>query len=93
MQIDNRLIQKETIYFTNNGFKLSDVNYEAVKEAVDSHSMVGFLTGYYDERLTISSVSGFFLENLGYKYEEFIDRKSTRLNSSHTDISRMPSSA
>ena len=23
----------------------------------------------------------------------FIDRKSTRLNSSHTDISRMPSSA
>ena len=24
---------------------------------------------------------------------EFIDRKSTRLNSSHTDISRMPSSA
>lgn len=62
MQIDNRLIQKETIYFTNNGFKLSDVNYEAVKEAVDSHSMVGFLTGYYDERLTISSVSGFFLK-------------------------------
>ena len=25
--------------------------------------------------------------------ERFIDRKSTRLNSSHTDISRMPSSA
>ena len=25
--------------------------------------------------------------------EENIDRKSTRLNSSHTDISRMPSSA
>ena len=24
---------------------------------------------------------------------DFIDRKSTRLNSSHTDISRMPSSA
>ena len=25
--------------------------------------------------------------------EETVDRKSTRLNSSHTDISRMPSSA
>ena len=25
--------------------------------------------------------------------EEYLDRKSTRLNSSHTDISRMPSSA
>ena len=36
----------------------------------------------------------------GYSYvmkqpatEEEVDRKSTRLNSSHTDISRMPSSA
>ena len=27
------------------------------------------------------------------KLSEFKDRKSTRLNSSHTDISRMPSSA
>ena len=26
-------------------------------------------------------------------WQEFVDRKSTRLNSSHTDISRMPSSA
>lgn len=95
MQIDNRLIQKETIYFTNNGFKLSDVNYEAVKEAVDSHSMVGFLTGYYDERLTISSVSGFFLENLGYKYEEFMEASSGSLkniffgeNQSFLDVER-----
>ena len=29
----------------------------------------------------------------GYKNEIMSDRKSTRLNSSHTDISRMPSSA
>ena len=29
----------------------------------------------------------------GYNKEEAIDRKSTRLNSSHTDSSRMPSSA
>ena len=29
----------------------------------------------------------------GYFYMLFSDRKSTRLNSSHTDISRMPSSA
>ena len=26
-------------------------------------------------------------------FDRFLDRKSTRLNSSHTDISRMPSSA
>ena len=35
--------------------------------------------------------------NLGWlresEYETYQDRKSTRLNSSHTDISRMPSSA
>ena len=27
------------------------------------------------------------------RFVDFLDRKSTRLNSSHTDISRMPSSA
>ena len=32
-------------------------------------------------------------ERLVGKFEKRIDRKSTRLNSSHTDISRMPSSA
>ena len=32
------------------------------------------------------------LKELKTKVEE-VDRKSTRLNSSHTDISRMPSSA
>ena len=29
----------------------------------------------------------------GTIWDEILDRKSTRLNSSHTDISRMPSSA
>ena len=29
----------------------------------------------------------------GFDLKKFLDRKSTRLNSSHTDISRMPSSA
>ena len=37
----------------------------------------------------IPSFKGYF----GYPATIFIDRKSTRLNSSHTDISRMPSSA
>ena len=37
----------------------------------------------------------FLKENLNYKAASLrrVDRKSTRLNSSHTDISRMPSSA
>ena len=33
-----------------------------------------------------------FVHELSHVYD-FLDRKSTRLNSSHTDISRMPSSA
>ena len=43
-----------------------------VKEAVDFSNMVGFLTGYYDDRLTIASVSAYFLESLGYEYNEFM---------------------
>ena len=35
----------------------------------------------------------FHLGNAQSKLKNFSDRKSTRLNSSHTDISRMPSSA
>ena len=33
------------------------------------------------------------IKNYQPKYNVMLDRKSTRLNSSHTDISRMPSSA
>ena len=32
-------------------------------------------------------------KNIAVEYVQLLDRKSTRLNSSHTDISRMPSSA
>ena len=35
----------------------------------------------------------FYVDVLGCTVEKEQDRKSTRLNSSHTDISRMPSSA
>lgn len=72
MQTDNRLIQKETIYYCIKGFRLNDENYNVVKEAVDFSNMVGFLTGYYDDRLTIASVSAYFLESLGYEYDEFM---------------------
>ena len=72
MKTDNRLIQKETVFYCNKDFRLNDENYEAVKEAVNFQNMVGFLTGYYDDRLTIASVSSFFLQSLGYEYDEFM---------------------
>ena len=53
-----------------------------------------FLT--IEEALIFILIFLFLLFNLKYKNKIvsiFIDRKSTRLNSSHTDSSRMPSSA
>lgn len=79
MQTDSRLIQKETVFYCDRDFKLNDENYIAVKEAVDFHDMVGFLTGYYDDRLTIASVSSFFLQSLGYEYDEFMEMSSGSL--------------
>ena len=35
----------------------------------------------------------YFRNNISADFPDALDRKSTRLNSSHTDISRMPSSA
>ena len=44
--------------------------------------------------MSSSTVAETFPSEFGiYDVNEFLDRKSTRLNSSHTDISRMPSSA
>ena len=47
---------------------------------------------YMAERLTQSLGRGFAVENVAAA-AGLVDRKSTRMNSSHTDISRMPSSA
>ena len=46
----------------------------------------------------LGAVTGYFLSSISGSFTVFLlpfaaDRKSTRLNSSHTDISRMPSSA
>ena len=56
-----------------------------------------------DETQTVFSLDPENVTNLGWDYSEkvsftagegdLLDRKSTRLNSSHTDSSRMPSSA
>ena len=46
--------------------------------------------------ITVTEVKGFGRQKGHtelYRGAEYVDRKSTRLNSSHTDISRMPSSA
>ena len=46
-------------------------------------------------KLTYTNVNGYLIPNLTYKSGEQMvqDRKSTRPNSSHRSLSRMPSSA
>jgi PAS domain S-box-containing protein len=44
---------------------------ETIRKVVNSNGAVGVIAGYYDERLSILSVSDFLLNNLGYSHEEF----------------------
>ena len=60
-----------------------DANYETLKEE---------LKGSYSGALK-ATMAAQGLQNKTHVFMKQLDRKSTRLNSSHTDISRMPSSA
>lgn len=51
---------------------ITNESWEAIQDAVSELGRVGFLTGYYDETLTIAQVSQFTLETLGYTFEEFM---------------------
>lgn len=69
--MDKELFEEQAIYAQD----LSKLNADCKRticETVKYNQAVGFLTGYYDEALTISSVSDFLLHNLGYTYEEFM---------------------
>ena len=63
----------------------------AVRKAEDrGHADIGWLNTHY----TFSFANYYDPQWNGYRSLRVLkDRKSTRLNSSHTDISRMPSSA
>ena len=60
MQTDNRLIQKETVFYCDKDFKLNDENYNAVKEAVNFYNLVGFYLATMMNRLSIACVSSYF---------------------------------
>ena len=70
--MEHELFKEETIYSVGSS-KLVENSYEVIKNAIKSNDAVGFVTGRYDEQLSISNVSGFFLHNLGYDYEEFVE--------------------
>ena len=43
-------------YFTNRSFVFQQTQKMSLKEAVNFYNLVGFLSGYYDEKLSISFV-------------------------------------
>ena len=70
----NELFNEANIYAVaaDEKFHLTDEIQEAIRMTLQLNHAVGFLTGRYDENLTISHVSSYFLHNLGYSYDEFL---------------------
>jgi len=48
-------------------------NGEKIKQALSMNNAVGSVGGYYDDDLSILFMSDFFMKNLGYEYEEFME--------------------
>lgn len=62
----------DKINYFNSGLRLSEEALESAQNAVNHNNAVGTITGYYDEQLTILSVSQVLFDNLGYSEEEFM---------------------
>lgn len=66
-------LDQEKIYITTENASVSRSMREALTNVLSQNNPVGTLTGYYDEDMSIMAVGGFFLENLDYNYDEFIE--------------------
>ena len=74
----NTIYQDDVIYSTGLSM-LSEENLETIHNTVRKSHPVGFAAGIYDDALTITDVSGFFLQNLGYTFEEFAEATACSL--------------
>ena len=75
----NKQLYKEELMYVTEEQKLCGETYAAIKSTIYDNQAVGFLAGYYDEKMTIACVSEFFLHNLGYSYAEFMEVTSGSL--------------
>ena len=76
------------LVLTSRGKSPAVINY-----ANQNPTQIGVVISFFNLSLPLSFSPSFLSNGFGLRNLSFSDRKSTRLNSSHTDISRMPSSA
>ncbi len=70
----NRVPRFHESIYSANAIELTEENLIAIRENVSCNHAVGFLAGHYDEKLSITKVSDYFLALLGFTYEEFMAR-------------------
>ena len=63
----NKELFREEIIYSVGDSNLEENSYEMIKDVIRNNHAVGFMTGHYDENLTITNVSGFLL------YKEFME--------------------
>ena len=76
--INKALFEEENLYIVGESH-LCEETYAAIRKNIENNQAVGVLAGYYDRDLTIAYISEFFLHNLGYTYEEFMEKFSGSL--------------
>lgn len=76
--INKALFEEENLYIVGESH-LCEETYAAIRKTIENNQAVGVLAGYYDRDLTIAYISEFFLHNLGYTYEEFMEKISGSL--------------
>lgn len=73
--MDNRFFYKEEIYFAEHHKQnLLEHNQEKVVDMLLQNTAVGVVGGFYEEGLPIHFISQFALRNIGYTFEEFMEK-------------------
>ena len=86
----NKAINSDAFDYIEKGYDLKSENYIATMKGFVTNSRKSILPVLFNTfwlKANELGANSFYIEKVKK------DRKSTRLNSSHTDISRMPSSA
>ena len=66
-------INKIELYVAGKDADINDSAKNAFEYVLAQNDPVGTIAGYYDEKLTIWTVSNYFLQILGYGFEEFME--------------------